>query len=77
MFTAVLAALVVASPGAQNVPSAATQTAQVTDQKLNDTATNATVQAIQIVQSHPYPGLDVHIRPIDPAGDLLPKLFSA
>jgi hypothetical protein len=78
MFTAVLAAVAVASAGAQVAPSANAPTAPVTDHKLSETTTNAAIQTIQVVQStHPYPGLDVHIKPIDPAADLLPKLFSA
>jgi hypothetical protein len=77
MLTAVLAALAVASPGAQDAPSAGAPTVTVTDHKLSETTTNASIQSIQVVQSRPQPGLDVHIRPIDPAGDLLPKLFSA
>lgn len=77
MLTAVLVALVVASNGAQDAPSANAPTVTVTDHKLSETTTNASLQMIQVEQSHPQPGLDVHIRPIDPAGDLLPKLFSA
>jgi hypothetical protein len=76
MFTAVVAALAMASAGAHDAPSANTSTVTVTDIKLSDTTTNAAMQTIQINQARPS-GLDVHIRPIDPAGDLLPKLFSA
>jgi len=78
MLTAVLAALVVASPGAHDAPSTSGPTAVVTAHTTSETAANASIQRIQVVQSvGPQPGLDVHIRPIDPAGDLLPKLFSA
>lgn len=80
MLTAVLAAVAVATSGAQNAPSAPSAGAAVvtvTDQKLSDPTINASIQSIQVEQSHPQPGLDVHIRPIDPAGDLMLKLFSA
>ena len=77
MFTAVLAALAMVSPGAQNAPSAGTPKVTVTDHTLSETTTNASMQSIQVVPNQNYPGLDVHIRPIDPAADLLPKLFSA
>lgn len=76
MFTAVLAALAVASAGGQDAPNAGAPTTPVTDHKTSETTTNASIQTIQVMQSRPN-GLDVHIRPIDPAGDLLPKLFSA
>jgi hypothetical protein len=49
----------------------------VTDHTLSETTTNASMQSIQVIQYQNQPGLDVHIRPIDPAADLLPKLFSA
>jgi hypothetical protein len=77
MFTAVLAALAMASPGAHDAPSANAPTVTVTDHTLSETTTNASMQSIQVVPNQNQPGLDVHIRPIDPAGDLLPKLFSA
>jgi hypothetical protein len=77
MFTAVLAALAMASPGAHDAPSANAPTVTVTDHTLSETTTNASMQSIQAVQYQNQPGLEVHIRPIDPAADLLPKLFSA
>jgi hypothetical protein len=78
MLTAVLAAIAVASQGAQDSVGTVAQTVTVTDYKLSDNVTN-TVQSIQIVapRTPSQPGLDVHIRPIDPASDLMLKLFSA
>jgi len=79
MLTAVLAAIAVASQGSQNSAGATTPTVTVTDYKLSETATTNAVQSIQVArpQSPSQPGLDIHIRPIDPAGDLMLKLFSA
>jgi len=78
MLTAVLAAFAVASQGAQDTSGAVAPVVTVTDHKLSETTTNA-VQSIQILRpsTPPQPGLEVHILPIDPARDLMLKLFSA
>ena len=78
MLTAVLAAIAVASQGAQDTNGAAAPVVTVTDHKLSETTTNA-VQSIQIArpQTQPQPGLEVRILPVDPARDLMLKLFSA
>ena len=79
MLTAVLAAIAVASQGAKDSAAVVAPTVTVTDYKLSETATTNAVQSIQVArpQSPSQPGLDIHIRPIDPAGDLMLKLFSA
>jgi hypothetical protein len=79
MLTAVLAAIAVASQGAQDSAGTVAQAVTVTDYKLSDPVTNNSVQSIQVAapRTQSQPGLDVHIRPIDPAGDLMLKLFSA
>ena len=79
MLPAVLVALAVASQNAQSSAVAAAPTVTVTDHTLSETTTAASVQSIQITspQTQPQPGLEVHILPIDPARDLMLKLFSA
>ena len=79
MIAAILAG-VLALTSAANAPSATNTNAApaapiVNHQSDENTMTDTNLQLIRTTQVHRPSGLDVHIRPIDPAGDLQAKLL--